>query len=437
MIGRVNATSAQHPIDSRRNIFAFIADIGIFVTGLAFIPSATVIVGLAGQLTEDKSLVGVAGMAFAVTWFLPQLFAARLVRNKTRQKPYIVIPSLIGRPMFLLIALWLVLTRAVDSLATFWILIGGIAIFNVCDAIASVGWFDVMSRTLSSRMRSRVMASGQILSGVLGLGASELVKRILGDPNIPFPLNYALLFGGTFTCFAIATLAFLVLKETPMQQAELHEQSRTNFTADLKAALGTDQLFRRIVAVRLLNGLEAMAASFYLVFLKERYAFGSSLDGEMTQVLIVGGLLGVAFFGWLADRRTPRGVVHASSLMYFAAPTIAAAVAILSIPADVAYYAFIAVFLFRGAVEHSLVLGILGYLLDATPERSRALYVGAINTLGGVVSLTPFLGGLWIDLFGHATFNVLPYIVLFSFVSAAAAAGLALSLRLPHLGKQP
>jgi MFS family permease len=423
------------PLDSRRNVVSFILDIAVFVAGLAFIPSATVIVGLASQLTEDKSLVGVAGMAFAVTWFLPQLFAARLVRNKPRQKAYIVIPSLIGRPMFLVIALWLALTRATDPLATFWVLIGGIAIFNVCDAVASVGWFDVMSRTLSSRMRSRVMAVGQVGSGLLGLGISEVVKRILADETIPFPLNYALLFGGTFVCAAVAFFALLMLRETPMQQTELHEQSRSNFMADLRLAFFKDVLFRRIISVRLLTGLETMAASFYLVFLKERYAFGSALDGQMTQALIFGGLVGVAFFGWLADRYTPRRVVHASSVLYFAAPAIAALVAFLPVPAETAYFVFIAVFLFRGAVEHCLVLGVLGYVLDSTPERSRALYVGTINTLGGIVSLTPFLGGLWIDLFGHASFVALPYIVLFSLVAASAAAGLVLSLRLPHLQK--
>jgi hypothetical protein len=429
----VNAPSAQHPLDSSRNIFSFVFDIAIFVTGLAFIPSATVIVGLAGQLSEDKSLIGVAGMAFSVTWFLPQLFAARLVRNKPRQKPYILIPSLIGRPMFLVIALWLVLTRAVDPVATFWVMIGGIAIFNLCDALAGVAWFDVMSRTLSPRMRSRVMAIGQVASGILGLAASEVVKRVLGNPDIPFPVNYGILFGGTFICFAIATIALLILKETPMQHAELHEQSQSHFMADLKSAVRNDGLLRRVVAVRLLTGLEAMAASFYLVFLKERYSLGSSVDGEMTQAIIFGGLVGVAVFGWVADRFTSRRVVHASSLMYFAAPFTAAVVAALQLPQEVAYGAFIAVFLLRGAVEHSLVLGVVGYLLDSTPERNRAMYVGAINTLGGVVSLTPFLGGLWIDSFGHGAFNSLPYIALFGLVSASAAAGLVISLKLPRV----
>ena len=203
--------------------------------------------------------------------------------------------------------------------------------------------------------------------------------------------------------------------------------------ADLKSAVRNDSLLRRVVAVRLLTGLEAMAASFYLVFLKERYSLGSSVDGEMTQAIIFGGLVGVAVFGWVADRFTSRRVVHASSLMYFAAPFTAAVVAALQLPQEVAYGAFIAVFLLRGAVEHSLVLGVVGYLLDSTPERNRAMYVGAINTLGGVVSLTPFLGGLWIDSFGHGAFNSLPYIALFGLVSASAAAGLVISLKLPRV----
>ena len=157
----MNATSAQHPVDSRRNIAAYIFDISVFGAGMAFIPSATVIVGLAGQLTKDKSLVGLAGMAFAAAWFLPQLFAARLVRNRPRQMNFLLIPSLFARPMFLLIALWLVMTRAIDPLATFWIMIAAVTIFCVLDALAGVAWFDIMSRTLSPRIRSRQLSQWQ------------------------------------------------------------------------------------------------------------------------------------------------------------------------------------------------------------------------------------------------------------------------------------
>ena len=132
-----------------------------------------------------------------------------------------------------------------------------------------------------------------------------------------------------------------------------------------------------------------------------------------------------------ANRFSTRRVVHASSFLFFLSPLIATVVALLPVSSGVAYIAFVAVFLARGALEHSLILGILGYMLDVAPERNRAMYVGAINTLGGIVNLTPFLGGLFIDLFGHETFNALPYAIVFGVVSLTSAIGLGASFRLP------
>lgn len=421
---------AAYPIDSRRNILGFLFDIATFVTGLAFIPTATVLVGLASQLTENKALIGVMGMVFTVGWYLPQLLAADIVRGKTEQLRYVKIASIIGRPMFLLIALWLLFTRAENPLLTIWIIIGGIFLFNVCDALAGVAWFDVMSRALSSRLRSRVITIGQIISGVLGLIISEAVKRILADTSIPFPINYAYLFFGTFVCMSIAFGGLLVLREIPQTQPEGHAEKRQNLLQSLRWAWSTDERFRRVIIVRFLTGIEAMSAAFYLVFVKERYALGARVDGEFTQAIILGGLIGVAIFGWLADRYTPRSVVHGSSLLYFLAPALAAVVALSTPPEEVAYVLFVAIFFFRGALDHTLVLGLLGYLLDATPEQDRALYVGALNTLGGLVSITPFLGGLFIDAFGTSTFTSTPYAILFVTVATSAAIGLAISLKL-------
>ncbi len=418
------------PVDARRNALGFFADVAIFVTGLAFVPSSTVLVGLASQLTQDKALIGLTGSIFTMAWFLPQLIAAGIVRGKANQKRYVVIASIIGRPMYLLIALWLILTRAADPLLTLWIIIGGIALFNICDALAGVAWFDMMSRMLSPRMRARVITFGQIASGVLGLGVSFLVKHILADASIPFPVNYALLFLGTFTCLALAFIALLVLREVPMQQQEQSTGPTPNILQSLIEALRADARFRRILLVRLLTGLEAIAASFYLVFFKENYQLGGKAEGDSTQAVIIGGLVGVAFFGWLADRYTTRSVVHGSSLLYFTSPLLAALIAWLQPPPALAYPLFMIVFLFRGALEHSLVLGILGYLLDGTPERSRALYVGTLNTLSGVVSATPLLGGIWIDSFGVGRFDPLPYMLLFVLTAACAAAGLLISLKL-------
>jgi len=167
------------PIDSRRNVFAFTGDIVAFMVGTYFIPATTVLVGLASQLTDDKTLIGVVGMTWSVTWFLPQLVAARIVRGKRWQKPYLMIPSLIGRNALLLIALWLLATQAQAPVLTIWVLVGCLTVFNVCDALAGVAWFDMMSRTLSPRMRARSVSIGQFIGGILGIGVGLIVELSL------------------------------------------------------------------------------------------------------------------------------------------------------------------------------------------------------------------------------------------------------------------
>ena len=405
--------------------------------GTYFIPSTTVLVGLASQLTNDKTLIGAVGMTWSVSWFLPQLIAARIVRGKPRQKPYLMIPSLIGRNAFLLIALWLIVTQAQAPILTVWMLIAGLCIFNVCDALAGVAWFDMMSRTLSPRTRSRVISIGQLIASLLGIGVGLVVERILAPDGLPFPQNYAFIFGCAWVCMALSLLLISFMRETPMTEAAQQQATEINFIASLREAWQSDKLFRKVLVMRILTGIELMAASFYLVFAKEQLGLSDSATGIFNIALIVGGIAGVALFGWLADRFTSLIVIRAAAIMQLAAPVIALAFAVMHMIsgafAGVALAGFFAVFVLRGAIEHSLVLGALGYLMDSAPERHRAMYVGAFNTLSGVVAMTPVLAGVWIDALSIRGKPMLAYVALFAVVVLSVGTGLALSLKLPKL----
>jgi len=425
------------PIDSRRNVFAFTGDIVAFMVGTYFIPATTVLVGLASQLTDDKTLIGVVGMTWSVTWFLPQLVAARIVRGKRWQKPYLMIPSLIGRNALLLIALWLLATQAQAPVLTIWVLVGCLTVFNVCDALAGVAWFDMMSRTLSPRMRARSVSIGQFIGGILGIGVGLIVERALQPDGLPFPQNYAFIFGCTWLCMAVSLAVISLLRENPMAEAEHVHARNSDFVNSLRQAIQADHIFRRVLVVRILTGIELMAASFYLVFAKDQFGLDDSATGIFNIALIAGGILGIALFGWLADRFTALSVVRTAAVMQFAAPLLALAfgVAAMSLYPEpgLVIAGFVFIFALRGAIEHSLVLGPVGYLLDSAPERHRAMYVGAINTLGGVVALSPLLGGIWIDALaarGHAS---AAYVVMFGCVAALVGCGVWLSFRLPSL----
>jgi MFS family permease len=427
--------AAPVPLDAPRNALAFVGDIAAFMVGTYFIPPTTVLVGLASQLTEDKTLIGVVGMTWSVTWFLPQLVAAHLVRGKRWQKPYLIIPSLVGRNGLLLMALWLLITQARVPLLTVWVLVGCLALFNVCDAVAGVAWFDMLSRALSSRVRARVVSIGQVVGGVLGIGAGLIVERVLQPDGLSFPQNYAFIFGCAWVAMAISLAIISLLRELPMTEAEHAHAQQVDLLSSLKVALRSDGIFRRVLVVRVLTGIELMAASFYLVFAKEQFGLGDAITGVVNIALIVGGIVGIAAFGWLAERFTALSVVRSAAAMQFAAPALALAFALLgpvlrASPA-VVIAGFVIIFALRGAIEHSLVLGPVGYLLDNAPERHRAMYVGVINTLGGVVALSPLLGGAWLDALSASGQPLAAYAGMFALVAALAGVGTWLSFRLP------
>lgn len=71
--------------DSRRNLVAFFGDMGAFNIGMYFMPTTTILVGLASLLTDDKALIGIVGLAWKASWYLPQLLAARLLHGRPRK----------------------------------------------------------------------------------------------------------------------------------------------------------------------------------------------------------------------------------------------------------------------------------------------------------------------------------------------------------------
>ena len=61
------------------------------------------------------------------------------------------------------------------------------------------------------------------------------------------------------------------------------------------------------------------------------------------------------------------------------------------------------------------------------------MYVGAINTLSGVVALSPVIGGMLIDAFTARGLPNLAYGVVFGLVAVSVFIGILVSMKLPHI----
>ena len=440
MAAQASTTTPQAaPLDTRRNLIVYMGDTVSFLAGLSFIPATTVLVGLVSRLTSDKVLIGAVAMSWSVSWLIPQLVAARLVHGKHRQKPYLVIPSVIGRQTMLLFAVWLAVTGASPPLLTVWVLIAAVVVFNICDAIAGISWFDMMSRNLTPGQRGRTIGMAQLVGSIAGIGAGVIVERLLAPDGLPFPLNYAVIFVCAWLGFMASLVFIFFLQENPMSEETVKQSHEGSFFMHIRDALRSDAVYRRLLLSRILSGLESMTAAFYVVFITNRLQLPDSAIGVFSVAYIAGGILGVALFRALAERHGARRVIHAANLLQFCAPLLACLVAVYppltQAAPGLAYAIFIVILAASGAVGRSTILGYSGYTIDRAPDRRRAIYVGVLNTLGGVVALSPVAGGIFLNAAAKSLGDMTGYALMFGAVALCAGIGVLISLGLPAASK--
>ncbi len=422
-------------LDTRRNVIAYTGDTIGFFTGMSFIPATTVLVGLASLLTSDKTLIGIIAMSWGVASLFPQLIAARLVQGKRRTKPMIILYSTIGRQAMLLFALWLLFTNASSPVLTVILMIVAIVVFNILDSFTGIAWFDMLSRNLSPRGRGRILGRAQFLGSITGIGAGFAVTRMLSSDGLPFPQNYAVVIICAWIGFIVSLLFQFGYEENPASDAEAAAAAARSgsFVGAVVEGLRTDPVYRRVLFTRILTGLEAMTAAFYVVYIKERLKLADSSIGVFSIAFIVGGIVGIAVFGWLASRSGARSVVRLAAVLQAAAPVIAFIVSIIpgieSVPI-LGYGLFTLILAVDGAAARAYVLGFCGYTIDCAPAHQRSIYVGVLNTLGGLVGLAPVLGGLWLNIGAGLP---LAYTAMFGVVAIIAAVGAVLSFTLPHI----
>jgi MFS family permease len=246
-------------------------------------------------------------------------------------------------------------------------------------------------------------------------------------------MNYAVIFGCAWLGFMASLVVIFFLKENPMSEEAITRSHEGSFFMHIGESFRTDPVYRRLLLTRLLTGVETMTAAFYVVFIKERLSLPDSSIGAFSVAYIVGGIMGVALFGAIADRFGPRRVINAATVLQFLAPTLALVVAITPLP-DMSPLAaqgiFMLILAVNGAIARSMMLGFAGYAIDRAPDRRRAIYVGVFNTLGGVVALSPVLGGLFLDGL-TASLGGGAYVLMFAAVALVVGLGATIGLTLP------
>ncbi len=397
----------------RRNASALVVDYAFFGMGLAFAGTSTTLPALAARLTSNAVLIGMVGALWNGGWLLPQIAAAHYLTPKTRKLPVAIAVAWVGRPVFLALALFLLLGGVRWPAVALTFLLGAVFYFAATDALVAVAWFDVLAKAIPGKLRGRVVGIGQIISGLLSLGAGATVRALLAEGGPPFPINYALILVLATAAFFVSTGSFYFIRE-PVEAVPAQRPQLAHVVPRLVRHLREDSRFRHVTIARLLIGLSAMPMPFYAVYATLERGLPEASIGIFLVAQTFGGLVAGLVLGPIADRKGAHRVVQLMALFQFLAPALALLAARLSVGTPQALTALFAlVFLFLGIGEGSTMLGLLNYVLEIAPPPDRPSYVGLTNTLAGMIVLYPIIGGWIATRWGYeAVFALAALIVL-------------------------
>jgi MFS family permease len=343
--------------------------------------------------------------------------AARWINDKPRKKPYLI-GGLTGRVAFWIIALvlWLGLAQRTAAMLTVFFLC--VAFFNLTDGLASVAWFDLLARAIPVKRRGRLMGLSQIISGVAGLGVGLVISSILTSPRFTFPDDYTLIFLLAGVAFVPSTIALLLLREVRPNASgsDAVEKRMGSWFAPWRLDSG----FRQLMVCRVLTGMVSVVSPFYVIHATDILDLSEAAVGSFVAAQQVAGLASGALLGWISDRWGPAQTVRISSLLSLAGPLFALVTHVTGGNWLIRLYPFVYVAL--GAYQSSIMLGFYNYLLEIAPDDVRPSYIGLGNTITGVLTLAPTLGGWMLQATSYST--------LFAVTAVVISAGFLMALRL-------
>ncbi len=413
------------PPDYGWNFVAFVVDYVFFSIAISFARPDSVLPAFVRQLTPSAPVIGLVSTVWNGCWLLPQVISARWITDKPRKKPYLL-AGLSGRVAFWIIALALWLGLAPNPSAVLSLFFACLGLFTVTDSLASVAWFDMLARAIPVKRRGRLMGISQVIAGLAGLGVGRIISRVLESARFPFPSDYALIFTLAGVALIPSTVALILLREPETDSTEGASLKREE-SGWLTPVLH-DSDFRRLMVCRVLVGMVSLATPFYVVHATEVLKLPIAVVGSFVATQQVAGVAFGALLGVVSDRWGPTFAIRVGSAISVAGPVFALLAHVAD--GDLLIRAYPLVYVALAAYQSSAMLGFYNHLLEIAPDRVRPSYVGLGNTIMGMLTLAPTVGG-WL-------LEATSYPVLFGVTAGLASLGAVTALGLkPAMGTGP
>jgi hypothetical protein len=309
-----------------------------------------------------------------------------------------------------------------------WALAGCYGTLFLTDGLIGPAWYDIIGKTIPPRVRGRFFGGMCILEGLGALASGWLVKRVLANPQLPYPRDYGVLFACTCAGLFMSFLLLAMIREPEGSVISEQVQPFREVLAQVSHIWRGSSPLRRLLAVSGLGSLASLGWPFYVLYGMQTLRLPAESGAAFIWATAVGSVVSSLVWAWMNDRKGPRSVVVGISALRFAPPALALIVPVLAnaFPPlhspGVAQYVYAIVFLVGGAVMSGGMMGFSNYLLELAADKERTLFIGLGNTLSAPGLLAPVLGGWLLSVWSSPG--------VFAVAAAVGVVGLFVSLGL-------
>jgi len=350
---------------------------------------------------------------------IPQLFVARLIEPRPRKMPYLLIA------IYLRVISWGILAWSIyifgeqDPIALAGILVGMLVIFYAGGGLGNIPYTDIIGKIIPPNKRGAFYGGMGVLAGPLSVGAAFAARQILAD--VPYPDNYALLFGIAAVGLAIASIGFLVIREPIAENTHQKTRSWPEFRQHL---LAVSRNLKSLITAQLLTGFSLMILPFYVVYAREQLGAPADSVGWFLLAQVWGGSISNLIWARIVDTYGSRRMLFICAVISTITPLFAVVLSLFN------WMALLPVFFFAGAVFNGRKVGFQSALLEVSPASERSTYAGLNAVLILPVAFLSLAAGLFLQYWSYTAL----FLIASIFIGSGAVVIYRWSLEGDHTG---
>jgi MFS family permease len=361
-------------------------------------------------LGGSNLLIGLLPAIANGSWYLPQFLISHRLQRLPRKIGVYANAAIVRAICWavLIAATFLIATNNPALLLAIFFLL--YTLYGLAAGFAGTPFMDIVAKTVPAERRGSYFGHRDLLGALAAIGAGGVVNYFLNPISAPaFPFNFGFLFLIVGVAVSIGLLAFSLTIEPVGIVPATHVTFRDQLRAARKI-VREHHGYRRYLITRFVLAIADIATPFYAIYAIKVLQISAETIGLYIWIATAASLVTNFMWSRLSDRRGNRIVLIGAATGMIAMPVIALAFG-FAIPGAYLGLPFGLMFIVSGTARTAANIAYPSYLLEIAPAPERALYIGFTNTMLGIATFIPVIGGTLLDWFGFRAVLILALII--------------------------